>query len=151
VQQQALTDPALLAEQETLQSHVDAAMLAAEPKLKEKQARLQELQQKMMVAQQANDQETLQAVGQEGNALQMELQGLQAKAVEDETIAAEVEAFRASVQAKMATIDPEVPKLVERVNEIAMIMQGGGPGGPAPGGAPATGEAPAAGGTPSGG
>jgi small-conductance mechanosensitive channel len=140
VQQQALADPALQQQYETLQGHIEDEMVSNDPEYDEKRTHLQKLQQDMMAAQQSGDQEAIQSIGQEGNALQAELQQLQTDAVGDEEISAEVADFREAVRAKMAEIDPEVPKLIERADEIAATLQGPAPGtAPAPGGAPTPG------------
>ncbi len=123
VQTQALADPEILAQQETLRVHVEAVIEKTDPDFKDKQGRLEQLQTDMMAAQQSGDQETMQSIAQQGSSLQAELQMLQSGAVQDETIAKELDTFRENVQKKMEAIDPEVPELVERANEIAAQMQ----------------------------
>ena len=138
LQQQALTDAKLQENYATLQGHIEDAMLAADPNYAEKENRLEALRQEMAVAQQSGDQEAMQKVSEEGMALQGQLQQLQSNVVQDEKIAGEMEEFRLGVDAKMKVLDPEAPKLIERVNEIATILQGG----------PVAGEAPPSGGDP---
>ncbi len=133
VQERAMTDDSLRAAYTSLQDRVEGHMLAADPELREKQSRLQSLGQDLMNARQTGDEEAARTITAEGNALQTGLQQLQADALSDEAIAAELAGFQEKVQTRMAEIDPETPDMIARVEEIGTLLRAGAAPGEAAG------------------
>lgn len=118
VQQQALQDAELQAEQQALGQKIQEVMLASNPAVQSGLERLQALQQEAQEAHAAEDQEKLGALVTEAQTIEAQLQQSQAAALESPEVAAEVESFEAKVQAKMVEIDPDAASLIARYREL---------------------------------
>jgi len=123
VQQEALADSVLQDAYSLLEERIEQEMSKIDPDYAMKRERMTQLQQEMMTAQQSNDQQAIQTIGEEGNALSAELEVLQTRVIEIDHVAADIAAFRESVENKMNEIDPETSKLMERVVEITETLQ----------------------------
>jgi chromosome segregation ATPase len=123
VQQEALADSVLQEAYAILEMRIEKEMSALDPEYPQKRDRMTTLQEEMAAAQEAGDQQAMMSIGEEGNALQADLEMLQTRVVDTDQIAADIVAFRTSVEVKMQEIDPESAKLMARVAEIAASLQ----------------------------
>ena len=89
----------------------------------------------LIAAHAAGDDAKIQEISAEGQALTTQMQQLEAAATSSEEISAEIEAFSARVEGRMAELDPEAPTLIKRVEELSQTLQSMRPQG-MPGGAP---------------
>jgi len=144
LQQQAMQDTVIQKQYAELEAMVETQMKAADPELEQRRTRLMELQGEMGAAQQAGEDDKLQALLEEGTAIQGLLRQTQQETMALEEVEAKMTAFREAILARMAEIDPEAPKLVDRANELGeqLTAAAAAAGPPAPGGAPSTGSAP---------
>ena len=92
-------------------------------------ARLEELSGEAMAAQRAQDTAAMQALMGEITRHRTALNAAQAAAVAREDVRSEIESFEAALMAKLREVDPEAPELQARLDELARILSGGGPGG----------------------
>lgn len=115
IQEEAMQDEALAAQLQELQERVQAAMRDENPELLE---RMDELEADFMAAQESGDQERVQEVGMEAQAVQGELQALQSAVLEDPELSASVQAFEDVQRERMIEIDPEAGELIDRLDEI---------------------------------
>ncbi len=138
IHSQAMEENEDLQEKEAeLQEQMNDAVLAADPDFEEGVERLGELQAEMMEAQAEEDQAAAQEIMQEAQALEGRLQQAQAQAMQQPDIQQGMEDFQEALITKMTEIDPEAEELLERLEELSAIIQGGhggGPGGGPPGG-----------------
>ena len=123
VQQQAMADSTLQQAFTALETRIEEAMVDVDADYPQKRERMSALQQEMTAAQQADDPTAMQRIGEEGNALQMQLEKLQMQVIERDDIAADIAEFRSSVEAKMTEIEPETPRLMARAAEIVATLQ----------------------------
>lgn len=119
VQQEALQDSALSTRQAELQELVAQTLFATYPELEEAAERLPALQNEAQAAQAAGDTTRLQAIVQEGQQIQMELQEAQAEVIEQPEIASQVEAFQDDMMAVMKQVDPEIEDVLQRLQLLA--------------------------------
>lgn len=120
IQEEAMQDEALAAQLQDLQERVQAAMRDENPELLE---RMDELEADFMAAQESGDQERVQEVGMEAQAVQGELQALQSAVLEDPELSASVQAFEDAQRERMIEIDPEAGELIDRLDEIFEQLQ----------------------------
>jgi len=113
----------LQAEQVRIQGVVETALRIVEPEYESLVARFGELQQEAVVAQQAEDMEALQSVMNEAQGLQMRLQAAQAQAFEREEVDTAVTEYREQLVEEMARLDPDAPRLMERMEELVERLE----------------------------
>ena len=123
-EQKVMADPEIQAMQTKLQARVEEEVKKIDPKFDDKVERLTQIQASVLEAQQANDDEKVQALLTEGQALQQELEVAQNKAIEEKAVAAQIEEFQKKVHAKMVEIEPETEALVKRANVLVTKLQG---------------------------
>lgn len=128
IQQQAMADSSLQKEYAALEAFVEGAMMATDPELPAHRERMGSLQAELSSAQQAEDQEKMQELVQEGTALQVKLQQVQATTMQQEDVATRMAAFREHMIARMSAIDAETPTMIARSDEIAAQLRGPAPG-----------------------
>lgn len=130
LQQQALSDPQLAAEQQALGERIRAAMAATDPTLEASMLRVQELQSEAAAAQQEGNNARLAELGTEVRQIQEKFVQAQQTALADPEISAAVEGFQERLQAKVTEIEPSTPQLIARFEELqsrlAAAMQTGG-------------------------
>lgn len=130
LQQQALQDSALGAEQEALGESIRTAMTEADPTLEASMARVEQLQAEAAAAQQAGDNGRLNQLGAEVQQIEMKFVQAQQQALATPALGAQLEAFQTRLEAKMSELDPEAPQLIARFQELqerlASAMQTGG-------------------------
>lgn len=118
IQQEAMSDPELQAEQEALGREIQLAMAESDPAIPEHLERLETLMAEAQAAQQAQDAEKMQAIVTEARELDGRLQAAQAEVIQRPEIAPRVESFQSHLQAKMMELDPSTPQLIERLREL---------------------------------
>jgi len=123
----ALQDPDIQAQEQALMVEVDAAMERLSPGFLEARDRFEVLRAEYSVAQEAGDQERLQTLGTELQALQMQIQGAQNAAAGEESVTEAIESFRQTLFVWMRAEDPEIGSLLDRVVEITDELQSMGP------------------------
>ncbi|CAN5538365.1 hypothetical protein BH23BAC4_BH23BAC4_17590 [soil metagenome] len=119
LQQQAMQDTALQAAQMEVGQELVATMLRVEPSAAEDLERANALQAELVAAQQAGDEERLNALASDAQELQASLDALQARAMQDEQMQIAMVAFQEQVVSKMTEIDPETPDLLARLDQLA--------------------------------
>lgn len=119
IQQEALEDEALAAQLESLQARLTAAMRQENP---EAMARLDSLQEEVMAAQSAGDQERMEALMVEGQGLQQEVQVIQAQVLQRPEISQSLDEFESAHRARMIEIDPDAGRLLDRFDELVASL-----------------------------
>lgn len=115
IEQEAMQDPELTAQLESIQQQVETAMRAEDEELFD---RMDELEAEFTEAQEAENQERIQEISQEAQGMQMQLQEIQQRVLEDPELQAEIDAFEEARRARMIEIDPEAGELMDRIDEI---------------------------------
>ncbi len=124
----------LRVQEEELHEKLNQAMLEIEPGFQEGMERLTELQTEMMQAQAEQDEEAAQAIVMEAQEIEGRLNRAQAEAMERPEIQQEMENFQDNVMDELTRLDPEAEELLERLEELAQILEalqaqmGPGPG-----------------------
>ena len=119
----------LSAHRSAIDELVTAAMRDFDAETDTRIARLEELSGEAMAAQRAQDAEAMQALMGEIGQHRTALNAAQAAAVAREDVRSEIESFEAALMARLREVDPEAPELQARLEELAGILSGGGPGG----------------------
>lgn len=114
---------ALQAEQLRIQGVVESALRIVEPEYEALVARFSELQQEAVAAQQAEDMEAFQSVMTEAQTLQMRLQAAQSQAFERDEVDSAVTEYREQLVEEMARLDPEAPRMMERMEELVERLE----------------------------
>lgn len=122
IHNEAMESEALAAQLDQIQTQVDVAMREADPELFE---RIDRFEAEFDEAQEAGDQERIQALSMEAQGVQAELQALQADVLDRPEIRGPIEDFEMAQRARMIEIDPEVAELLERIDEVLAELQGG--------------------------
>ncbi len=115
VRDQAMQDPELSAQLTDLQERIETAMREEGVELFEQ---MEGFEAEYLAAQEAEDQERLQAIGMEAQGVQMQLQALQESVLSRPDIQEDIEAFEANQRALMLEIDPESGELMDELDEI---------------------------------
>lgn len=123
VQQEALQDEEIQAQQEALGAEVEAAMQAIDPELAILGDRMDQLQAEAEAAQEEGDMEKLQGLSQEAGQIQQRFQAVQGQVLERPEIAEKVESFQDNLQSKMVEIEPEAAVMLERFEELASRIE----------------------------
>lgn len=131
LQQQAMADEQIAQQGEALDEKITDAMVEKNPKIQETLDKRDELINNYQAAQQSGDQEKIQQLNQEFQAVSQKIQTEQQQVMSNPELKSDVEAFQETVMNKMEEINPEVPQLMNRMQEIraqlsAMEQQGGG-------------------------
>lgn len=129
LQEQALQDTELNAAQEALGSRIRTAMEESDPSLVDGMERVEALQGEAEAAQAAGDQAKLVQLGAELQQIEARFVTAQRQALARPDISADLEAFETRLQARLAELDPEAPRLIERFQELQRMLStamGGG-------------------------
>lgn len=120
-EQQALKDPGLQQAHAQLQSQIERAMRAADPKHDSRMARLREIEQEVQSEQVAGQQDLakLQPLLTEAQGIQERLVAIQLQVVETEPLKSEIAKMRERMVTNMSTVNPEVPELLARLEVLA--------------------------------
>jgi chromosome segregation ATPase len=124
VQSRAIEEnESLQAEQTRIQELVDQALRIVEPEYEALVSRFGQLQQEAAAAQQAEDMAAFQNVLNEAQSLQMRLQEAQAQAFQREEVDTAVTAYRENLVEEMTRIEPDTPRLMERMEELVERLE----------------------------
>lgn len=115
ISQQALQDEELTAEMLAIQTRMQNAMREEDAELAD---RMESVREELVAAQQAGDQERVQEIMSNSQALQTEFQALQAKVFERPEIRESIDDFEAKHRERMIEIDPEAEPLLDRLDEL---------------------------------
>lgn len=130
LQQQALADSALDAQQAELGGRIRAAMMEADPTLEGSMARVDELQLEAAAADERGDTTRLEQIGEEVRRIESQFFDAQRRALTMPEISADLEAFQARVEARIVELEPRAPEMIARFVELrerlASALQGGG-------------------------
>jgi chaperonin cofactor prefoldin len=118
IQARALEDEALRSEQGALGDQIRTAMQQADPQLPGLMERMQQLETQAAGAQRAGDEAAFQRLAQEAQQIQARFADAQMKAFEQPAIATRLEAFQTRLETRMAQIDPQAPRMVERFQQL---------------------------------
>jgi chromosome segregation ATPase len=118
IQEQALQDSAIRAEQEALSADVRTAMEEVDPTLREQTARVEQLATEAQAAQAAGDQSRLLELSAEAQEIQERFAAAQVQVLQQPELASRVEAFQARLQGRMIEIEPEAEALIGRFDEL---------------------------------
>lgn len=130
LQQQALADSALDAQQAALGERIRAAMMEADPTLEGSMARVDELQLEAAAADARADTTRLEQIGEEVRRIESQFFDAQRRALAMPEISAALEAFQGRVEARIVELEPRAPVMIARFVELrerlAAALQGGG-------------------------
>lgn len=115
VQMRALEDETLSRRLTELQARIEAAMREENADMVD---RMGQLQQEIVAAQESGDQEAMQRLMAEAQALQPQVQALQNTVLARPALREEVESFEAAHRARMIEIDPEAAEKLDRMDEL---------------------------------
>ncbi len=118
VQEQALQDSDIRAEQKALGVEVRSAMEQIDPTVGEQITRMEQLAAEAEAAQAAGDQARILQLTGEAQEIQQRLAEAQVQAMQRPELAARVEAFQARLQGRMIEIEPEAEALIRRFGEL---------------------------------
>lgn len=122
IQQEALSDPELQAEQAALGEQLQLAMAQANPQVPQQIERLEQLMGEAQQAQQNQDAEKMQQIVAEAQGLEASLQEAQAAALQRPEIAPQIQSFQDKLEAKMVEVDSSTPQLIQRLQELEMEL-----------------------------
>ncbi|MEX2582927.1 MAG: hypothetical protein WD766_06625 [Gemmatimonadota bacterium] len=123
VQIEALADPELNAQQESLGAEIQLAMAEADPMLEQRMARLEEVMVEGRAAEQAGDTAKRDELGQEFQQIQQHFMSVQQSVVSEPPLAEKVEEFQSDLEATMIRMNPEAESLISRLREIEIEME----------------------------
>jgi hypothetical protein len=126
LQQKAMEDSSLQEEFTELQEATESAMLALDPEIPQHRAVLDSLQGELQAANQTGDQDKVQAILTQGNALQAKLEQTRSQAMQQDSVFAKMSAFQERVVERMTELDPEAPELIDRATTIANQIRASG-------------------------
>lgn len=118
IQQQAMQDPQIQASGEELGNRIQVAMAEADPATPDRIERLDQLMAEAQQAQAEQNEARMTEIVTEAEALNQQLGAAQAEAIERSDIAPQIADFEAQVEAKMAEVDPEVERLIARLEQL---------------------------------
>lgn len=119
IQREALQDEALASQLADIQSRVETAMREEDAELF---GRIDRLQAQVAAAEEAGDQEGMQALMIQAQAIQQDVQALQAAVIERPEIREPVAEFEVAHRARMIQIDPEAEPLLDRMDELVASL-----------------------------
>lgn len=132
----------LQSQQAEIQESIQTAITETNPELEEDIARMEELQQEMQEAREAQNRERMMQLSMEAGQIRSQLQSAQADVMERPAIQEEIESFQNQLLDEMIAIEPETEELIaqlealnERFQDFQQSQQGAAPG-PPPGAAP---------------
>ena len=128
--------------QAEIQESIQTAITESNPELEEDIARMEELQQEMREAQQAQNRERMMQLSMEAGQIRSQLQSAQADVMERPAIQEDIESFQNELLDEMIAIEPQTEELIaqleslsDRFQEFQRSQQGAMPG-PPPGAGP---------------
>ncbi len=124
IQQQALSDKDIRAMNEKFSNKVETAMLKENPELEPEIIKRNELIEQFEKESENASPEKLEEIKSEYDNVAQKLQPVQEEIMQKEEFQAEVQKIEGAVIDKMEEINPETPKMLERMNELVAQLQG---------------------------
>jgi hypothetical protein len=118
IQDRALEDPQLSADQETLGTEIRAAVARADSTMETRMARMTTLETEAHAASAAGDSDRLQTLMLEATDIQERFMELQQQVLGEPAMAAKIGVFQTALQAKMIQIEPGAQGLMDRFSEL---------------------------------
>lgn len=118
VQEKALEDSEVAAEQQRTTDFVRAAIIEDDPEMGQVLTRFEQILTEAQTAQENGDAEKIVALTQEAQQLQPRIEAAHASALNKPAVAERVTAFQQQLRAKMIEIDPDVESLLQRVEQL---------------------------------
>jgi len=112
-------NPELQQEVDRIDEFVGRVMQEIEPSAEQDIVRLRALETELQTARDAQDTPRMQALLSEGARLVERLEETRATALARPDVAARIQAFQARLMETMTGIDPEAPRLLQRLEQIA--------------------------------
>ncbi|MCA9547830.1 MAG: hypothetical protein KC613_25675 [Myxococcales bacterium] len=125
----ALEEPGLREKRDALHVAVKAAMAKKDPSVTAKIAQLEAMQKEAEGLQKAGNQEGLEKLAREGQALAMSLAGLEREVLQQPELSKLITELDTAVRAKMREINPKVAEMEAELQAIAQKMQAAQGGG----------------------
>lgn len=140
LQQRALEDSALQAQQAALQQRIERAVVEIDPEAEQKLERLQEIQSQLQAATAEGgvgqaQMDSLRPILTEAQSLQRQLQEARNQAMQRQPVVDALEDFRADMLAEMQELDPDADSLVALAESLSARLQAARGAAPAPGAA----------------
>jgi len=128
IQEQALQDSAIQAQQEAVGESIRAAMIAADPTVGEALDRFEQILEEARAAQEAGDMGRIAELTAEARPLEPRIMQAQAQALQQPQIQQSVEAFQTELRTKMVELEPSAAGMLARLAELdeRMRVLGGG-------------------------
>ncbi len=127
IQQQALADSEIAERGKNFSKKLDSAMVKANPEVKEKIEKRDNIINNFEDAQQKGDKETMLRLQQDFKSISQDLQVNQQKVMENEKLREEGKELNDALVQRMTNIDPEVPQLIARLEVLGKQLQQGMP------------------------
>ncbi|HEX6308655.1 MAG TPA: hypothetical protein VFZ69_10735 [Longimicrobiales bacterium] len=125
LQERALEDSTLRAERDAATQALQAAMVAIDPEIAGKLARLEAMVEEMRAAQQQGDTAKIGALNGEAQQLQPQVIQVQAQAMAQPEIQQRIALFQQNLHKRMIELDPEADTLLKRAAELEARLRGG--------------------------
>jgi chromosome segregation ATPase len=123
LQEQALENDELRAQQTAVSDAVRGAMIEADPTMQEKLDRIEAIMEEARAAQGTGDMERIAALTAEAETLQPQIQEAQATALARPEIEQQVDAFQLALRTRMVELDPQAAELLDRLDELNRRIQ----------------------------
>jgi chromosome segregation ATPase len=130
VQAKALEAPPLARAADRLVADVEARMAELEPATSQRLERIEALRVQVEAAQAERDPEAFEKAIGEARTLTEALEATRARVLGEEAFATRASALQEQLVEAMTAIEPRVPQLIARVQEIGLALSGPAPAGP---------------------
>ena len=113
----------LQAQREDIQETIESAMAESNPEIEDDIARMEELQQEMAEAREAQDQQQMMALSQEAGQLRSRLQSAQSSVMQRPAVQEEIESFQQNLLDEMLAINPDAEEMVDELESLSQQLQ----------------------------
>jgi hypothetical protein len=125
LQEQALADEALSQQRDATTATLRAGMVEADPGIEEGLDRLEAMLEEVRHAQAEGDAQRLIALNEEAQEIQPRIARAQAAALAMDHVRQSIDAFQASLRARMIELEPDAERLLQRADELEEGLAGG--------------------------
>lgn len=113
----------LQAQRDDIQETIESAMAESNPEIEDDIARMEELQQEMTEAREAQDQQQMMALSQEAGQLRGRLQSAQSAVMQRPAVQEEIQTFQDNLLDEMIALNPEAEDLVDELETLSQQLQ----------------------------
>jgi len=113
----------LQAQRDDIQETIESAMAESNPEIEDDIARMEELQQEMTEAREAQDQQQMMALSQEAGQLRTRLQSAQSSVMQRPAVQEEIESFQQNLLDEMLAINPDAEEMVDELESLSEQLQ----------------------------